>query len=112
MPRLDFYIDQKQFLNIRLGDGEIRVGRGADCQVQLPAKRVSRHHASIRPVASDAYEIENTSTNGTRLNAAMVEEPIRLRAGDRIYIDKYVIIYQPDDAPSEDLEDSATMLGG
>ena len=111
MPRLDFYVDQKQFLNIRLGDGEIHLGRGADCQIQLPAERVSRHHASIRRIAPDVYEIENTSTNGTRLNAAMVEEPTKLHAGDRIYIDKYVIIYQPDEAPSAKLEVSSTALG-
>ena len=110
MPRLDFYIDSKLFVKFKLGDGEIHLGRGIDCQVQLPRERVSRHHASIRPLGGDEYEIENMSPNGTRLNAVMLEKPTRLGAGDRLYIDDYTIIYQPDDVPSEDLEQDRTVL--
>lgn len=110
MPRLDFYIDSKLFLKIKLDSGTTLLGRANDCQVQLPRTRVSRRHAAIRP-AGDSYEIENLSTNGTRLNASMVEGPTRLQAGDRLYIADYTIIYQPDDVPSEDLEDERTVLG-
>ncbi len=110
MPRLDFYIDQKLFLKIKLGTGEVLLGRGSDCQVQLPREHVSRRHAVIRPVG-DGYELENLSANGTRLNAAMVDAPRNLAGGDRLYIHDYVIIYQPDDAPSEDLEGKPTLLG-
>ncbi len=110
MPRLDFYIDQKLFLKIKLGTGDVLLGRGTDCQVQLPRNRVSRRHALIRPV-EEQFEIENLSINGTRLNAQMIEEPTRLRAGDRLYIHDYVIIYQPDEAMSERLDDESTSLG-
>ncbi len=110
MPRLDFYIDQKLFVRIRLGAGDVLLGRGTACQVQLPRDRVSRQHAMIRPV-DDGYEVENLSTNGTRLNAAMLEAPTRLAAGDRLYIHDYVIIYQPDGAPSEQLEGQPTVFG-
>ena len=110
MPRLDFYSDYKLFVKIRLGDGEIALGRGSDCQVQLPRERVSRRHALIRPVG-EGYEIENLSANGTRLNASMVENPTQLEAGDRLYIANYVIIYQGDDTPSEDLETELTVTG-
>ena len=41
----------------------------------------------------------------------MVAKPTQLHAGDRIYIDNYVIIYQPDEAPSDKLESSSTILG-
>ncbi len=109
MPRLDFYIDQTLFLKIKLGTGEALLGRGSDCQVQLPKEHVSRHHAVIRPVG-DHYEVENLSANGTRLNASMVESPTALAAGDRLYIHDYVIIYQPDEAISEDLEGERTLL--
>ena len=110
MPRLDFYSDYQLFVKILLGEGEIALGRGSDCQVQLPRERVSRHHALIRPL-DDGYEIENLSANGTRLNASMVEQPTRLTAGDRLYIANYVIIYQGDDSPSEDLESEKTVTG-
>jgi pSer/pThr/pTyr-binding forkhead associated (FHA) protein len=109
MPRLDFYIDQKLFLKIKLGGGEALLGRGTDCQVQLPREHVSRRHAVIRPVG-EQYEVENLSANGTRLNARMVESPTVLAAGDRIYIHDYVIIYQPDEATSEELEGERTLL--
>ncbi len=109
MPRLDFYVDQKLFLKIKLGTGDVLLGRGTDCQVQLPRDRVSRRHALIRPV-DDGFEIENLSTNGTRLNAEMIEVPTRLSGGDRLYIHDYVIVYQPDGAPSEDLEAQPTLL--
>ncbi len=110
MPRLDFYTDQKLFLKIKLSTDSVLLGRGIDCQIQLPRDRVSRRHAAIRPVGDDDHEIENLSTNGTRLNATMVEAPTRLVAGDRIYIHDYVIVYQPDDAPSEELEAQTTVL--
>ncbi len=110
MPRLDFYIDHKLFLKIKLGAGEVLLGRGTDCQVQLPRQHVSRRHAVIRPLGGDDYQLENLSVNGTRLNAELVEAPTQLTAGDRLYIHDYVIIYQPDSAPSEDLEDERTLL--
>ncbi len=109
MPRLDFYVEQQLFLKIKLGTGDVLLGRGPDCQVQLPRDRVSRRHAVIRPSADGDHEVENLSANGTRLNAAMVEVPTRLVAGDRLYIHDYVILYQPDGAPSEQLE--TTVLG-
>lgn len=110
MPRLDFYVDFKLFVKIRLDSGEALLGRGSDCHVQLPREQVSRRHAAIRWQGDDSYEIENLSANGTRLNATFLEGPARLKAGDRIYIADYTLIYQPDDAPSERLEDEHTVL--
>lgn len=112
MPRLDFYADFKLFVKIKLGPGEILIGRAADCLIQLPQERVSRQHAAIRPVGDDSYEIENLSANGTRVNATMLEGPAALGAGDRIYIADYCIIYQPDDTPSEELSARRTILDG
>lgn len=110
MPRLDFYVDFKLFVKIRLDAGEVLIGRGQDCQVQLPRDQVSRRHATIRWQGDDHYELENLSPNGTRLNAQPLVEPTRLEAGDRLYIADYTIIYQPNDAPSERLESDNTVL--
>ena len=103
MPRLDFYSQQKLFVKIKLGDGSILIGRSADCDVQLPDKRVSRHHALIVRRDDGSYQIEDRSANGTRLNHTMVEKATDLATGDRIYIEDYVIIYQPDGVPPVDL---------
>lgn len=109
MPRLDFYVDFKLFVKIRLDAGEVLIGRGSDCQVQLPREQVSRRHAVIRWLGEESYELENLSPNGTRLNAVPVEAPAHLSAGDRLYIADYTIIYQPDDVPSERLESDNTV---
>ena len=71
---------------------------------------VSRHHARIEPREAGSYWIEDLSVNGTRLNAAMLEERTRLSPGDRIYVEDFVIIFQPDDLPSETLMRGETEL--
>ncbi len=109
MPRLDFYTDYKLFVKVRLQDRGILIGRGGDCDVQLPDERVSRHHARIEP-RDGAYWIEDLSANGTRLNAAMLDEQTRLHPGDRIYVEDFVVIFQPDDVPPETLARDETEL--
>lgn len=98
MPRLDFYAELKPFLSLRLGETPVLIGRGADCKVQLPGSRVSRHHARIRAVES-GHEIEDLSRNGTRVNAALIDQRQRLEPGDRVYVADRAFIYQMDDAP-------------
>ena len=72
---------------IKLGQKEILLGRGEDCDVQVPDKRVSRHHARIEPYEVAHIGSRNLSDNGTRLNAAMLDEPAKLNPGDRVYIE-------------------------
>ncbi len=110
MPRLDFYTDYKLFVKIKLRDRGFLIGRGGDCDVQLPDERVSRHHARIEPQEAGSYRIEDLSVNGTRLNAAMLDQRTRLSPGDRIYVEDFVIIFQPDDVPPETLTREETEL--
>ena len=108
MPRLDFYFDYKLFVKFKLGTEEITIGRAGNCTIQLPDDRVSRVHAVIRP-SGGGYELEDRSLNGTRVNDRMVNESEPIEPGDRIYIQKFVIIYQPDDVASIDLSDQHTI---
>lgn len=110
MPRLDFYQDQEHFVTVRLEDDEVMIGRGPECAIQLPALEVSRIHAVICRDDDGGHLIHDRSWNGTRLNFQRVEEPTRLVAGDRIYIEDYVLIYQPDEEPAEDLAQGETLL--
>ena len=109
MPRLDFYADYQLFVKVKLMDTDVVLGRGEDCTVQLPHERVSRHHAVIR-FSDGGYWIEDTSRNGTRVNDRMIDEPALLHPGDRIYIERYVIVYRPDEAPSENLTEETTQF--
>ena len=107
MPRLDFYTDFKLFVKLNLQEQDVILGRAPDCPVQLPDTRISRHHAIIRH-RKDGYWLEDQSTHGTRLNASMITAPTLLRPGDRIYVGPYIIIFQPDTAPTEDLAAEVT----
>ena len=77
--------------------------------MQLPDERVSRRHAVIRK-SGDDYTIEDTSTHGTRVNDVMVTQPAILRSGDRIYIQQYIIVYQPDEAPPAQFNENETVI--
>ena len=109
MPRLDFYADYQLFVKVKLMEADVILGRGDDCTVQLPHERVSRHHAIIRN-DEQGYWIEDSSRNGTRVNDRMIDEPTLLQPGDRIYIERYVIVYRPDDAPAESRTEETTQF--
>jgi DNA-binding winged helix-turn-helix (wHTH) protein len=62
------------------------IGRGADCDLVVAERQVSRHHARIRRVG-DAFVVEDLgSRNGTYVNGAVVEEPVPLQDGDVVQI--------------------------
>ncbi len=70
-------------------DGDsILIGRGADCQVVLPTRQVSRHHACIERLAGGIYALRDLgSKNGTYVNGEAVSgQPRVLRDGDEIQI--------------------------
>lgn len=110
MPRLDLYANFKLFVKLRLTGKEVVIGRGPDCDIQLPFEQVSRHHAKIVEGSAGSYVIHNLSPNGTRVNAAMLAAPAPLKPGDRIYIENAILIFQPDDAESEEIERRRTVL--
>ena len=64
----------------------IRIGRGADCDVQFDARldtRVSSHHAEIRFDNGNYVVVDVGSSNGTLVNGKMVKSH-KLRSGDKI----------------------------
>lgn len=111
MPRLDCYRDGERLITVKLHAESILVGRSGECDLQLPDDAVSRQHARILLGAGGDHLIEDLSTNGTRVNAKIIERRGLLLPGDRIYIGDYILIYQPDEAPVEELgEDEPTTL--
>ncbi len=111
MPRLDFYEPTNHrhpFVKVSLHDQDVLIGRGPDCTVQLEDERVSRVHAVISQRGPDDYWIEDRSKHGTRVNADRIVGPRPLGAGDRIYIEGFVIVFQHDHVPPKDLEQEST----
>jgi len=69
-------------------DDSILIGRGSDCDIVLPERQVSRHHARIERTADGVYLIHDLdSKNGTHVNGEEVrDKPRLLRDGDEIQI--------------------------
>lgn len=65
---------------------EFVIGRGSDCQIVLPERQVSRHHAKITSEGGTYILHDLGSKNGTHLNGTQVLGSTTLRDGDEIQI--------------------------
>lgn len=69
-----------------LDGDELTIGRGGDCDVVIPERRISREHLRISR-AGDQYVITDLdSKNGTHVNAERLEGSRELAEGDEIQI--------------------------
>jgi DNA-binding winged helix-turn-helix (wHTH) protein len=64
---------------------EFIIGRGSDCNVILPERQVSRHHARITR-DDNTYVLHDLGKNGTHVNGVRVQDKTRLHDGDEIQI--------------------------
>lgn len=62
------------------------IGRGADCQIVLPERQVSRHHVRITKDNGRYILHDLGSKNGTHLNGKVFEGSTQLQDGDEISI--------------------------
>jgi pSer/pThr/pTyr-binding forkhead associated (FHA) protein len=65
---------------------EFVIGRGADCQIMLPERQVSRYHAKIVKNEGRYLLYDLDSKNGTHLNGVQVKGSAPIRDGDEIQI--------------------------
>ncbi len=78
----------------------ITMGRAADCDIPIPNRFLSRRHAEIVSENGGWVLRDNGSANGTYLNGARVEAPVKLGLGDRITLgDVQVVIGSPPPSP-------------
>jgi pSer/pThr/pTyr-binding forkhead associated (FHA) protein len=63
---------------------EFVIGRGADCQIVLPERQVSRHHVRITRENGRYILHDLGSKNGTHLNGRVFEGSTQLQDGDEI----------------------------
>jgi pSer/pThr/pTyr-binding forkhead associated (FHA) protein len=76
------------------------IGRGEECDLQVPLLNVSRRHCELR-VDQDVIRVKDlASSNGTYLNNQRISEG-ELAAGDRLAIGPIVFTVQVDGQPEE-----------
>lgn len=70
------------------------IGRLPSCTLVLDDPHVSSRHAEIQR-QDDAWVLRDLdSTNGTRVNGILVEQPVRLRDGDQLEIGALALRFQ------------------
>ena len=87
MPMLVVYEGEQEGQRWILDRDRMIIGRGTDCEIVLPSRQVSRHHAQIERDASGYLLRDLGSKNGTCVNGQEVRDrPYRLKDGDEIQI--------------------------
>lgn len=107
MPRLDLYVNYELQASFKLEGTDVVLGRDPKSAVQIADQKVSRRHAVIS-IKNDDHIIENFSANGTKVNGHSIDAPHRLQPGDTIFISSYILVYQSDDLPMDELD--ATII--
>lgn len=62
------------------------IGREAECDIVIPDRQVSRHHARLQRINGVFWLEDLSSKNGTHLNGAPVQTPQRLQDGDVVQV--------------------------
>ncbi len=69
-----------------LSDTITTLGRASDCDIFIPDRRTSRHHAEIHWDGTSCTLWDTESANGTYLNGERIHSPRVLRDGDTITV--------------------------
>jgi pSer/pThr/pTyr-binding forkhead associated (FHA) protein len=62
------------------------IGRDSSCDIVIPDRQISRHHARITPTSTGVVLEDLGSKNGTHWNGHLVKESIQLQDGDNVQI--------------------------
>ncbi|MGB2819388.1 MAG: FHA domain-containing protein [Phycisphaerae bacterium] len=74
------------------------IGRGENCDLQVPLENVSRRHCEISVSGDEAKVKDLASSNGTYVNNKRINECV-LAAGDRLVVGPIVFTIQIDGVP-------------
>lgn len=76
---------------IRLGDRNVVLGRGADCDLRIDDEYISTRHAVLRLHDGLWYAEDLGSTNGTFVEGARIHGPTEIRVGSRVRLGKTIV---------------------
>jgi len=66
--------------------GPMVIGRGEDCEIVIPDRKISRHHARVQPASGGILLEDLNSKNGTHYNGHPLKGSVTLADGDLIQI--------------------------
>jgi len=89
--------------SLEIAQGEILIGRSADCEVTVSDKAVSGRHCAILNDEGRYRVRDLESTNGTRLNGGLIREA-RLKPGDVITVGSAELVLEGSDMVVDDSE--------
>ena len=87
------------------------IGRDPSCDIPVPSRQVSRHHARITQIDDGVVLEDLGSKNGTHHNGKSVEDPVRLKDSDVIQIalaQQFVYLSSDATLPLESIEPPGT----
>lgn len=101
MPTLLVMQDLRCVRRIRIPEGEVRIGRGADNEIVLPSLKVSRIHALLNCRGSQATIKDAGSTNGIFVNGERIGA-LQVLDGDRLQLGDIELLFCRMDDPTAD----------
>lgn len=93
MSELVVLLDKQIVKRVPVKGTRITIGRQSDCDVVLPDRTISHHHARITVVRDDCFLEDLDSTNGTYVNQYAVQQHY-LEDGDNIAVGKYKLVFR------------------
>lgn len=103
MATLVFYLDEETSMTHVLESGTTTLGRHPDSVIVLDCPSVSGHHALIELQEDGCYIRDQQSSNGTRVNGAVIEEA-KLTEGDRVAFGDIQAVFYASSAPNDEPE--------
>ena len=98
MPKLSLIENKKTISSFDLTEGEIIIGRDAECVIHLDDEAISRRHVRIFTLMGDAFLEDLDSSNGTYVNGRLTKKSV-LNDGDVIQIGERELLFsQPPEA--------------
>ena len=99
--RLVMFKSNGQRKDIPLSRSTVVIGRGDDCDLRVPLAAVSRRHCELNVAKDFVLAKDLGSANGTFLNDQKLNEPAKLKAGDRLAVGPVVFTLQIDGRPKD-----------